>query len=76
MKRTPLRLIELHAGYYARVFTDRERLRRDARERKPFVGIGVDLKELFFPTPRSTEATIARGALDYVQIPSTAVQID
>lgn len=76
LKRTPLRFIELHAGYYARGFTDRERARGDARERKPFVGIGINLKELFFPTSRATVARVARSGLDYIQIPYTAVHID
>lgn len=53
LRETPLRFVELHAGYYARGFTDRERSRGDERERKLFVGFGINLGELLFPSPRS-----------------------
>ena len=76
LRQGPLRLLELHLGYYARGFTDRERARGAPRERKPFVGIGVNLEQLLFPTSRSAPARVARSALDYIQIPYTAVHID
>lgn len=76
LERSPLRFLELHAGYYARGFTDRERARGAPLERKPFVGIGINLQELLFPRSRSTIARVARTGLEYLQVPYTAVHID
>lgn len=76
LENGPLRFVELHAGYYARGFTDRERARGDERQRKLFVGVGINLKELLFPNARSTVARVARTGLDYLQVPYTAVHID
>lgn len=74
--QSPLRFVELHAGYYARGFTDRERARGDARERKLFVGVGINLTELLFRRSRSTISRVARTGLEYLQVPYTAVHID
>jgi len=76
LERSPLRFVELHAGYYARGFTDRERARGDRLEQKPFVGIGLNLGELLFPQPRSTASRVARTGLEYLQVPYTAVHVD
>ena len=76
LERSPLRFVELHAGYYARGFTDRERARGDRLEQKPFVGIGLNLGELLFPQPRSAASRVARTGLEYLQVPYTAVHVD
>ena len=76
MEQSPARFIELHAGYRASGFTNEDRARGAPLRRRIFVGVGINLKELFFRTPRSTAARIARTTLDYIQIPYTAAYID
>lgn len=69
---SPLRFVELHAGYSASGFTDREIARGDPRRRRPFVGVGVNLSELFFgSSPRTRAARAAAQVLDYWQPPYT-----
>lgn len=71
---TPLRFLELHAGYYARGFTQAERDRFEPRRREPYVGIGINLGELLFgyPSVRDTgPGKFGRRVLEYVQIPYT-----
>ncbi|MBU3078305.1 YfiM family protein [Sphingomonas sp. XMGL2] len=75
-KHTPLRFVELHAGYYGKDFSGPDRDAGKIPQRKPFIGIGLNLQELLFPHPRSRAAKIGRGALDYFQVPYTAVHID
>lgn len=76
LRDTPLRYVELHAGYRASGFTNGDRARGETPRRRPFVGVGLNLQELFFPAPRSTAGRVARTTLDYIQIPYTAVHID
>ena len=45
LKRTPLRLVELHMGYYSRGFRSFDNA--DNTNRVVYWGIGLDLKELF-----------------------------
>jgi hypothetical protein len=69
-----LRFVELHAGYYATGFTQREKDRGERRDRKPFVGLGVNLGELLFGRTRSSRAARAASQLlDYWQPPYTYV---
>lgn len=70
-RRTPLRLVELHAGYYARGFTNEERERGAPFRRRIFFGIGLNVAELLFPNP-SGGSKAARSVLEYVQLPYTA----
>lgn len=73
LENSPLRFVELHAGYYGKDFTaEAERLGREPK-RKLFFGIGLNLKELFFKSPRSRVGRWAGSGLDYLQIPYTAV---
>jgi uncharacterized protein YfiM (DUF2279 family) len=74
-RETPLRLVELQVGYYARGFTPRERAEGDTPERRPFFGIGLNVGELLFATPRSGLTRAARTVLEYLQLPYTAVRI-
>lgn len=76
LKNTPLRLVELHAGYYASGFTDRDKARGETPRRHLFFGIGLNVRELFFRTPRSTASRMAATGLDYMQIPYTAAHWD
>ena len=72
-KRTPLRLLELHAGYYARGFTKEEEDRGDPLRRRLFFGVGLNVGELLFPGSRRGLRGAARSALEYLQVPYTAV---
>lgn len=69
---TPLRVVELQAGYYARGFTDNERQNGDERRREPYVAIGFNLQELF-GKPETITALMAQRGLEYVQVPYTYV---
>jgi len=75
-ERSPLRFVELHAGYYGKGFTDKEVDRGDPRQRKLFAGIGLNLNELLFKrAPRTRFARAASQALDYWQPPYTYVHV-
>jgi len=60
MERSPLRFVELHAGYRATGFTGPERRRGEELRQRPFVGIGINLNELFFRNPRGWAGRAAR----------------
>jgi hypothetical protein len=70
----PLRFLELHAGYYGKDFTLRERAEGVEPKRRIFVGFGINLRELFFKNSRSRIGRAAGEVLDYWQPPYTAVQ--
>ncbi|MEP7301821.1 MAG: DUF2279 domain-containing protein [Caldimonas sp.] len=74
LRNTPLCFVELHAGYYARGFTEAENRRR---ERTPYVGIGIDLSELVFGRRRASSELdsldhIGRLLLEHLQVPGTS----
>ena len=76
LAETPLRYVEVHAGYFARGFTRDEKLEGEKLRREPYVGIGLNLQELLFgwPSVRDTTAgRIGRHTLQYVQVPYTYV---
>lgn len=71
---TSLRFLELQAGYYARGFTLNEKKQGRARQRELYVGIGINLQELFFgrhSEGESTMKTYGRRVFEYVQVPYT-----
>jgi hypothetical protein len=72
---TPLRFVELHAGYYARGFTHDEEKRGEPARREPYIGIGLNLQELLSMAPAkdTIPARFARLSLQYVQIPYTYI---
>ncbi|MGQ0485979.1 MAG: DUF2279 domain-containing protein [Hyphomicrobiales bacterium] len=72
---TPLRFVELHAGYYARGFTPAEEKRGEPARREPYIGIGLNLQELLSMAPAkdTIPARIARLSLQYVQVPYTYI---
>lgn len=76
MERSPLRFVELHAGYRATGFTAREEARGEARRRRPFFGVGLNLNELFFRRPSGGVGRAASEALQYLQVPYTAYHVD
>ncbi|WP_340318267.1 DUF2279 domain-containing protein [Rhizorhabdus argentea] len=69
---TPLRFVELHAGYYASGFTSEDIARGERPRRHLFFGIGINLRELFLRAPRSTAGRVVGVGLDYIQLPYTA----
>ncbi|MCF8709791.1 DUF2279 domain-containing protein [Rhizorhapis sp. SPR117] len=76
LKETPLRFAELHAGYYASGFTHQAIARGETPRRHLFFGVGLNLRELFFPSPKSNVSRIAATSLNYIQIPYTAFHWD
>jgi hypothetical protein len=70
---TPLRFLELHAGYYARGFSDEARDNGVKRSRDPYIGIGINLNELLQETPvaDTTAGLAASRFFEYVQVPYT-----
>lgn len=72
-RSTQLRFLELHTGYYARGFTKEEEDRGKPLRRRLFVGVGLDVGELLLSGRRRGLAGAAKWALQYVQIPYTAV---
>ncbi len=76
LRATPLRLLEVHAGYYARGFTKEEEDRGDPLRRRLFAGVGLNVGELLFPRRRSSFARAARSVLEWVQLPYTAIHSD
>lgn len=72
-ENSPLRLLELHLGYYGRNFTNEDRAMGIRPDRRIFVGIGINLRELFFRNSRSRVGRAAGEVLDYFQPPYTAI---
>lgn len=79
LKQSPLRYFELQAGYYSRGFSKEARNDGQTRRQYGFVGIGVNLTQLFFGYPsemgRSYEK-VGRFAFEHVQVPYTAVRTE
>lgn len=72
LSSSPLRYVELHGGYYGTGFTDREIARGKERERRLFVGAGVNLGHLLFGrTPRGRAARAGAEIFQYWQPPYT-----
>ena len=75
-RETPFRFLELHAGYYARGFTEEEERRGDPLRRRLFAGVGLNVGELLFPRRASSLQRAARSVLEWVQLPYTAIHSD
>jgi hypothetical protein len=71
--KSPLRFLELHAGYYGKDFTNEDRAAGIEPKRRIFVGVGINLRELFFKNSRSRVGRAAGEVLDYFQPPYTAL---
>jgi hypothetical protein len=76
LRNSPLRFVELHAGYRAKDFTIPERLAGVRPQRLPFLGVGFNFAELFLKGRQSFPASAARTILQYYQLPYTAVHVD
>jgi len=71
---TPLRFLELHAGYFGRGFTLKEQRRGKSRSRIPYFAVGLNLQELFFGREQAGEPVVkahGRRFFEYVQVPYT-----
>jgi hypothetical protein len=82
LRNTPLRYLELHAGFEARGFEKKERERGYPIERSFYFGVGLNVNEVLFgtgPNPnfaryRDTLAGWSvRKTFEYVQVPYTSV---
>lgn len=72
-RATPLRLLELHTGYYARGFTQEEEDRGEPLRRRIFFGAGLNVSELLFGRRAHGGWRAAKSALEYVQVPYVAI---
>lgn len=72
-ENTPLRFVELQAGYFARGFTPAEKASGAELRREPYVAIGFNLQELLDATPLkdTTAGLAAHRTLEYIQVPYT-----
>jgi len=73
LEKGALRYLELHAGYYGKDFTNEDRAAGIEPKRRIFVGVGVNLRELFFKNSRSRVGRAAGEVLDYFQPPYTVL---
>lgn len=75
-RKNPLRYLELHTGYYTRGFFPQERADGKLRERTPYVGIGLNLNELFFGhRPKDSPELLDRArrlVFEHIQVPYTS----
>lgn len=76
LRESPLRFVELHAGYRATGFTNAQQQRGERLRRSLFVGVGLNLNELFFRNTHSGAGRVAGQALNYLQVPYTAFYLD
>lgn len=76
MERNPLRFVEFHLGYRADDFLNEDRAAGITPKRHVFVGLGLNLREVFFKQPRSRVGRAVGDALDYFQPPYTVIQHD
>lgn len=77
LRDSPLRFFELQAGYYTRGYGAAERALGLDRSRNGFVGVGVNLGELFLGGPRVQESpwrSTGRFVLEHVQLPGVAAR--
>lgn len=70
---TPLKYVEVHLGYYGRGFTERDRLAGAPLKRRVFVGLGFNMQALFPKRPATRLGRLAKGTLDYIQVPYTLI---
>lgn len=75
LRNTPLRFIEIHAGYYARGFSASARARGDDRTRSSYFGLGLNLNELLWGHKETVEGELNQATrlfFEHVQVPPTA----
>lgn len=75
-EETPLRFVELQAGYFTQGYTDAEREAGVEQRREPYLAVGLNLNELLGEAPevRNTLPGLAASrALEYLQVPYTYI---
>lgn len=77
-EESPMRFLELHAGYYARGVGDSTVGNGVARRREPYIGIGLNLQQLIKESPadNTTPGLFAGRLLEYYQPPFTSASAD
>jgi hypothetical protein len=73
LKTSPLRFVELQAGYRGRDFLAADRAAGIRPKRDIFFGVALNIKELFFKNSRSRVGRAIGSGLNYFQIPYTGV---
>jgi len=76
LQDTPMRYVELHAGYYARGFNAKARRAGARKRRTPYFAIGINLSELLLKKRQRDEnpaKTWTRFGLEHFQVPYTYV---
>ncbi|NIJ38681.1 hypothetical protein FHR22_003405 [Sphingopyxis panaciterrae] len=76
LERSPLRFLDLQLGYYASDFLLEDRAKGIEPKRHLFVGVGLNIGELFFGKSRSGVGKAAYTVLDYLQLPYTSIRYD
>ena len=73
LENTPLRFVELQAGYFARGATKEERDAGMERRREPYFAIALNLQEIIdgVGLGHSVPGQLAKRSLEYVQLPYT-----
>jgi hypothetical protein len=76
LKDTPWRFVELHAGYFARGFSDSDRALGRPLERNLYAGVGLNLSEILLgnrPVRNTLFGEIGRFTLEHLQVPYTSI---
>ncbi len=73
LKTSPLRFVELQAGYRGKNFFAADRAAGIRPKRDIFFGVALNIKELFFKNSRSRLGRVIGSGLNYFQLPYTGV---
>lgn len=76
-QKTPLRYLELQAGYYTRGFSQPAQLNGASPKRYTFIGFGLNLNELLLGQKKADESPwrdTGRMFLEHIQLPHASTQ--
>lgn len=75
LKKSPLRFFEIHTGYYARGYSQKEAKLGVEKSRNGYVGLGINLAELFKvkKLDKNGDSSFSRNLLEHFQFPYTYV---
>lgn len=76
LRKTPLRYVDFQVGYYASDFLNSDRDKGIEPKRHLFVGLGLNVGELFFGNSNSRFGKAAHSVLDHIQLPYTSIRVD